>query len=176
MALFEDVVAAHRRDGNAVGIGMVLLNIGRVHHELGDHPASRLAFEEARASFEEVGFRSHIAYALQGLAAAEASEKRFEQAARLLGRARRELDDVGSPERGSAPAMVSWVTAQAQGALGHEAFDAAYAEGGQRNAEYQSDQNNNNCSGSARPASDSTDASRTPGSEPSQRIPHPRRG
>jgi predicted ATPase/DNA-binding SARP family transcriptional activator len=129
MALFEDVVYAHRRDGNAVGIGMVLLNIGRVHHELGDHDASRHAFEEARASFEEVGFRSHVAYALQGLAAAEASEKRFEEAARLLGRARRELDDVGSSERGSAPAMVSWVTAQAQGALGHESFDAAYAAG-----------------------------------------------
>ncbi|MEN3311744.1 MAG: hypothetical protein V7645_1073 [Actinomycetota bacterium] len=130
MALFEDVLDAHRRDGNAVGIGMVLLNIGRVHHELGDHHASRLDFEEARACFHEVGFRSHVAYALQGLAAAEASEKRFEQAARLLGRARRELDDVGSSEGGSAPAIVAWVIAQARGALGREAFEAAYALGG----------------------------------------------
>jgi tetratricopeptide (TPR) repeat protein len=130
MALFEDVLEAHRRDGNTVGIGMVLLNIGRAHHELGDHHASRLDFEQARACFDEVGFRSHVAYALQGLAAAEASEKRFEHAARLLGRARRELDDAGSSEERSAPAMVSWVRTQAQLALGHEAFEAAFAEGG----------------------------------------------
>lgn len=70
-----------------------------------------------------------MAYALQGLAAAEASEARFESAARLLGEARRELDEVGSPEDGFADEMIESVKVRSREALGDEAFEAAYAEG-----------------------------------------------
>jgi tetratricopeptide (TPR) repeat protein len=71
-------------------------------------------FEEARECLEEAGLREQLAYALQGLAAAEASDGRFEEAARLLGKARRELDEVGSPEDRSAPAMVAGTKARAR--------------------------------------------------------------
>lgn len=127
LTLFEDVLAAHRRTENIEGIGFALLNLGLVHRELGDHGASRRDFEEAHACFEKRGFRANLAYALQGLAAAEASDKRFENAARLLGRARRELDEVGSPWDKFAPELISETEAQARTALGDEAFDAAYS-------------------------------------------------
>ena len=96
---------------------------------LGEHEESRRDFEEARACFEGIGFRSHVAYALQGLSAAEASVSRFESAARLLGEARKELDDVGSPEDGFADELVESVKARSRAALGDRAFEAAYAEG-----------------------------------------------
>ena len=93
--MFEDVLAIHRRNENVEGIGTALLNLGVVHYALGEHEASLRDFEEARACFEEVGFRAHVAHAVQGLAACAASEGRFEEAARLLGQARGELDEIG---------------------------------------------------------------------------------
>lgn len=69
------------------GIGFALLNLGLAHYELGDQQASGREFEEARACLTEAGLREQLAYALQGLAAAEASEARFEKAATLLGEA-----------------------------------------------------------------------------------------
>ena len=129
LTLFEDVLAAHRRTENVEGVGFALLNLGLVHRELGDHGASRRDFEEAHVCFEKRGFRANLAYALQGLAAAEASDARFEDAARLLGEARRELDEVGSPWDRFAPELISETEAQARAALGDEAFDAAYGAG-----------------------------------------------
>jgi len=60
---------------------------------------------------------------------AEASDGHFEEAARLLGEARRELDDVGSPEDRSAPEVVAETKAKAREALGDEAFEAVYGTG-----------------------------------------------
>jgi hypothetical protein len=76
-----------------------------------------------------IGFRAHVAHALQGLAAYDASEGRHEDAARRLGSARAVLDDVGSPEGDFAGDMVAWVRERAREALGDEAFEAAYEEG-----------------------------------------------
>jgi tetratricopeptide (TPR) repeat protein len=131
LTLFEDVLASHRRTENVEGIGFALLNLGLVHRALGDHDASRRDFEEAHACFETRGFRANLAYALQGLAAAEASDARFENAARLLGEARRELDEVGSPSDKFAPELISRTEAQARAALGDAAFEAAYGAGAQ---------------------------------------------
>jgi hypothetical protein len=78
---------------------------------------------------QRTGLRASHAHALQGLAAAEAYESRFESAARLLGEARKELDDVGSPEDGFADHMVMSVKVSSLEALGEEAFAGAYAEG-----------------------------------------------
>jgi predicted ATPase/DNA-binding SARP family transcriptional activator len=126
--LFEDVLESHRRHERPWGIGFALLSLGRARYELGDQKAARRDFEEARACFEEVGFRGQVASALQGLAAIEASEARFEETARLLGQARRELDDAGQSGDEFAALTVS-TEAQARAALGDEAFDAAYARG-----------------------------------------------
>jgi predicted ATPase/DNA-binding SARP family transcriptional activator len=129
MELFEDVLASHRRNGRPAGIGFALLNLGLVRHVLGEHAASRRDFEEARVCFEEIGFHSHVAYALQGLAAAEASEARFAEAARLLGRARHVLDTAGTPEDAFAAELVEETKAGARAALGDEAFEAEYRGG-----------------------------------------------
>lgn len=124
--LLEDVLASHRRAERPAGIGFALANLGLVRWSLGDHEGSRLAFEEARTSFEQVAMRQQVAYTLQGLAAAEARESRFEEAARLLGEARRELDDIGSPEETFAAVLIEETKARARAALGDEAFEAAY--------------------------------------------------
>ena len=125
--MFEDVLAIHRRNENVEGIGTALLNLGVVHYALGEHEASLRAFEEARECFEEVGFRAHVAHAVQGFAAYAASEGRFEDAARLLGQARAELDEIGAPEGDFAQDMVAWTKEQARAALGDDAFEAGYA-------------------------------------------------
>jgi predicted ATPase/DNA-binding SARP family transcriptional activator len=128
-AMFEDVLAIHRRNESVEGIGTALLNLGVVHYALGEYEASLRAFEEARKCFEEVGFRAHVAHAFQGFAAYAASEGRFEDAARLLGQARGELDEIGAPEGDFAQNMVDWTKEQARAALGDDAFEAAYAAG-----------------------------------------------
>ena len=128
-AMFEDVLVIHRRNENVEGIGIALLNLGVVHYALGEHEASLRDFKEARECFEEVGFRAHIAHALQGIAAFAASEGRFEDATRLLGQARVELDEIGAPEGDFGVDMVAWTKEAARAALGEEAFEAAYAEG-----------------------------------------------
>lgn len=123
--LFEDVLASHRRNDNPGGIGFALLNLGQVHHGVGDHQASRRDFEEARACFVQVVMRAQAAYALIGLAAAEASEARFEEAARFLGQARRELDEAGQ-SAGEFAEMLTWTESRARTALGDDRFDAAF--------------------------------------------------
>jgi predicted ATPase/DNA-binding SARP family transcriptional activator len=127
IALFEDVLASHRRHERPAGIGYALLNLGLAHWELRDHEASRREFEEARECFAQAGLREQLAQALQGLAAAEAHESRFESAARLLGEARKELDDVGALEDGFAEEMVAETKARARAALGDGGFETAYA-------------------------------------------------
>ena len=125
--LLEDVLASHRRAERPAGIGFALANLGLVRYELGDHEGSRLAFEEARTCFEQVAMRQQVAYTLQGLAAAEAHDARFGEAARLLGEARRELDEIGSPEGTFAAVLIEETKQRARAALGDEAFEAAYA-------------------------------------------------
>ncbi|HUG65370.1 MAG TPA: tetratricopeptide repeat protein, partial [Gaiellaceae bacterium] len=130
--LLEDVLTSHRRAERPAGIGFALANLGLVRYELGDHEGSRLAFEEARACFEQVAMPQQVAYTLQGLAAAEAHASRFEEAARLLGQARRELDEFGSPEETFAARMIEETKQRAKVALGEEAFEVAYESGFER--------------------------------------------
>jgi predicted ATPase/DNA-binding SARP family transcriptional activator len=128
-ALFEDVLGYHRRTGNDQGVGFALINLGVVHHALGDPASSLAAFREGRERFERVGFRAHVAHAVQGFAAFEAGEGRFAEAARLLGRARAELDEVGAAEHDFAADMVEWTKRQVAEALGADGFEAEYAAG-----------------------------------------------
>jgi hypothetical protein len=59
----------------------------------------------------------------------EALDLRFGEAARLLGQARRVLDEYGSPEDRYWPRMLEVTKAQAREALGEDGFEAAYAAG-----------------------------------------------
>ena len=127
--MLDDVLAIHRRNENVAGTGFALLNRGVANYALGDHEASRRDFEEARACFEEVGIRAHLARVKQGLAAYEASEGRFEEAARLLGRAKQELEDVGNPDDDFGSGMTAETVERARKALGDEAYQSAFVAG-----------------------------------------------
>ena len=128
-AMLTDVLAIHRQDENVAGIGFALLNRGVASYGLDDYEASRRDFEEAQACFEEIGMLAHLAHAKQGLAAYEASEGRFEEAARLLGEAKRELEDVGSPDDDFGGVMNAETVERVREAIGDEAYEAAYAAG-----------------------------------------------
>jgi predicted ATPase/DNA-binding SARP family transcriptional activator len=128
LTLFDEVLAAHRRDDNRWGMGFALLNLGLVRLALDDLDGSRRDLEEARSLFAETGVRERHAHALQGLAAVEARESRPEEAARLLGQARRELTEYASAEARSLP-VVAETEAELRAALGDAAFETAYAEG-----------------------------------------------
>ena len=125
IALFEEVLASFQRSASVGSMGVAHLNLGLVRHELGDYGASQRDFEQARTCLESVGFRQQAAYALQGLAACEASGSHFEEAARLLGEARRELDEIGLPSDAFAPDMIASIESKARAALGDEGFEAA---------------------------------------------------
>jgi tetratricopeptide (TPR) repeat protein len=94
-ALFEDVLAARRRDGYEEGIGIALLNLGVARLELGDVSTAADHFEEAREVMEAIGFEGHIGYAYEGLACVADAREQFEEAARLLGCAQAHLDRAG---------------------------------------------------------------------------------
>ena len=128
VALFEEVLAIHRRNDNPAGIGFALLNLGLVHHRLGDRARAEESFEEARVAFTEVGFRALVAHALQGLAACAAASGRYDDAAGLLGQAAAELGEIVYSEE-DFPLLASQAEGQARRALGNEAFEAAYASG-----------------------------------------------
>ena len=73
--------------------------------------------------------RAHLARVKQGLAAFEASEGRFEEAARLLGQAKRELEDLGNPDDSFGSVMNAETVERVRAAIGDEAYEAAYAAG-----------------------------------------------
>ena len=127
--MFDDVLAIYRRNDNVSGIGTVLLNRGAANHALGQHDAARRDFEEAQACLAEVGFTAHVARAKQGLAACAATRGNFEEAARLMGRATRELEELGVPDGQFGVLMNAETVERAREALGDDAYGAAYAAG-----------------------------------------------
>ena len=127
--LFEDLLARHRRTSNDEGIGFVLLNLGLARHRLGDDETARRDFDEASECFERLGFRAHVAHAVLGAAATEARGGRCEEAARLLGRACGELDDLGWSADDFDPDLPGEVERAAREALGDDAFAASYEAG-----------------------------------------------
>jgi len=127
-ARFEDVIERARRNDNLYAAGLANLGIGIAQFELEDNGRSRRAFEDARLIFEQVGLPELFAHALQGIAVVDASESRVEEAARLLGQARRMLDEFGAPED-MFWSRLPETRAKLRTALGDDRFEAAYAAG-----------------------------------------------
>lgn len=124
--LLEEVLAWHEGNGpNAEGMGFALLNLGLVSHGLGDQKRAKERFARALEAFESLDFREHVADALHGLAAVEASAGRHEEAARLFGRAEPMLREVGSA--GFEPALVTRTRTELELALGPARFGALLA-------------------------------------------------
>ena len=127
-AILEDVLAYHRRSGITQGIGFATLDLGLVRCRLGAIAEAHDVFVESENAFAEVGFRVHVAHAIQGGAACEAASERNEEAVVLLGRAVRGLGDLVYSED-DFPALAAGVEAATRDALGDAAFEAAYAQG-----------------------------------------------
>jgi len=127
--VLEDVLAYHRREGIAEGVGFALLNLGQAAYRLGEHDTAREHSDEACRAFGEIGFRAHVGQALQGLAAVEASAENHEDAARLLGRAEALLADVGASAEDFDPSLASEVETKVRTEIGDAAFVEAHEEG-----------------------------------------------
>jgi tetratricopeptide (TPR) repeat protein len=104
------------------------LNLGLALYDLGEHEKAHGLFAEARDAFTELGFRAHVAHALQGLAACEARAGRHEEAARLLARANAELQDVGWSGDDFDAELGPTLEAELREALGDERYAAIVAE------------------------------------------------
>ena len=127
--MLEDVLAYNRRNGIVEGAGFALLNLGEADYHLGEYARARGRFEEARSAFASVGFKAHVGHALTGLAGVEASTGRYEDAARLLGRADSVMAAVGASKDDFDPTLAATVEAEARAHLGADGFDVAYQEG-----------------------------------------------
>jgi hypothetical protein len=113
------------------GVGFGSLDLGQAAYRLGRYDTARERFDEARRAFDSIGFREFLARALQGLAAVEARDGSSHEAATLLGRADKLLEEVGASATAFDVALVSEVETEARARLGDDAFAAAYEEGSQ---------------------------------------------
>ena len=125
--LWTEVLDYHRTRGTREGEGIALLNLGLAAYRLGEVPDARSHFSGAAALFEEIGFREHLAHALQGIAATEAADDHCHEAARLLGRAAALLDETGSGSGTFDASLAREVEAAARVRLGDREFAAAFS-------------------------------------------------
>ena len=125
----EQALERARALGHAEGAALALLNLGEAAFLLGRDDAARARFDEAREAFAAIGFRSHVGHAMQGIAAIAARGGESPLAAELLGRAGAVLAEVGAAPEDFNPGIVVGAEAAAKGALGLEAFAAAYDAG-----------------------------------------------
>ncbi len=126
IAPLEELLDYHRRNEIVQGIGFASLNLGLARHRMGESALARKHFEDARAAFAQIGFRVHVASALQGLAACAVEGARFAEAARLLGAADAELGDISYGEE-EFRVLAAAARDAARAALGGEAFEAEHA-------------------------------------------------
>jgi predicted ATPase/DNA-binding SARP family transcriptional activator len=127
--IFDELIVPHRRGRSLEGIGLAALNGGLARYRLGEFELAQTRFVEAFESFEELGFRAHVAHAQQGLAACAVGLGQPVEAAELLGRAAHELAELGWSDDDFDPTLASETEAVARSALGDEAFDEAYRTG-----------------------------------------------
>ena len=104
------------------------MNLGIAAYRLGRPDDAEAHFSSAAALFESIGFREHLAHALQGLAATEAAHDRNREAASLLGRAATLLDETGSGLGTWDANLALEVEATVRARLGESDFESAYSD------------------------------------------------
>lgn len=125
--LWTDVLRYHRASGTPEGQGIALLNLGLAAYRLDQTDDARARFSEAEQLFSEIGFREHLAHALQGMAAVEAADDRNQEAATLLGRAAALLEETGSGASTFDASLAREVEAALRGRLGDREFASAFS-------------------------------------------------
>ena len=127
--LWIDVLEYHRARGDLEGQGIALLNLGLAAYRLGQTGEAEVRFSAAAALFEKIGFREHLAHALQGLAATETAHDRDREGARLLGQAAALLAETGTGARTFDVDLVREVEATLRERLGDREFASAFSDG-----------------------------------------------
>ena len=127
--IFEELLLTHREAGaHHQGVGFAAMNLAHALRQLDQPERAKEFYTEARDAFRVVGFRAHIAHALQGLAIVGARTGSPAEAAALLGQADALLQDVGARDD-FEPGLLSSVESKLRSQLGDDAFAAAYEEG-----------------------------------------------
>jgi predicted ATPase/DNA-binding SARP family transcriptional activator len=125
--LWTDVLDYHLTSGTPEGQGLALLNLGLAAFRLGQITDARTRFTEAEALFSAIGFREHLAHALQGLAATEAAVDHNREAASLLGQAAALLEETGSGAGTFDASLAQDVEAAVRARLGDQDFSSAFS-------------------------------------------------
>ena len=96
----------------------------------GEHPAARMRGRESLAIYRELGDRSGIANAIEGLAAIASASGAHGEAARMWGASERLRQEIQAPMAPSERAGYERAVASARAACAAgAAFDAAWREG-----------------------------------------------
>jgi predicted ATPase/DNA-binding XRE family transcriptional regulator len=129
-ALLEESLAMSRSKEHAWGIARTLASLGNVACEAGEYErASKLYEESLELGGQQMGLNHTILLCLEGLARVAVAQGRMERAARLCGEAAALREDRGWPLPPSKRTEHDRTVAAAHGALGEEAFAAAWARG-----------------------------------------------
>jgi tetratricopeptide (TPR) repeat protein len=128
--LLEESLALSRSKEHAWGIARTLASLGNVACEAGAYArASRLYEESLELGGRRMGLNHTILVCLEGLARVAVAQGRMERAARLCETAAALREDRGWPLPPAKHAEHDRTMAAAHGALGEEAFAAAWARG-----------------------------------------------
>ena len=129
-ALLEESLALSRSKEHAWGIARTLASLGNVACEAGEYArASRLYEESLELGGRRMRLNHSVLVCLEGLARVAVAQGRMGRAARLCGEAAALREDRGWPLPPSKRTEHDRTVAAAHGALGEEAFTAAWARG-----------------------------------------------
>jgi non-specific serine/threonine protein kinase len=118
-----------RRDGADVVVGAVLIGLADVALRHGDLEGAERMGREQLGIWWRLGVRGYLAGSLESLAFTAAAAGQTVQTARLLGAAGALRDMLGAPPGRPWRARTKTVIGAARGALGEEAWQAAYEAG-----------------------------------------------
>jgi predicted ATPase/DNA-binding SARP family transcriptional activator len=128
-ALLEESEALVRRIEDRRARIHPLGGLGHVARALGDDRRATALYQESLLLRREVGDQFALAQSLEDLAAPAGRQGQARRAAQLLGAAEAQCEAMGASPPVADPAEYDRTVAAARGALGEEAFAAAWAEG-----------------------------------------------
>ncbi len=118
-----------RAIGNRTGVASHNLALGQTLLDQGDPTAAVPLFHDSLLGFQEVGPRSGVAWALEGLAGVAAAHGAPERAARLLGAADGLREILGAPLTPAGRVQGERRIAPARHALSESAWATTWSEG-----------------------------------------------